>query len=58
MSIDTLNLDTPDLLDALAGKVEQAKTLLQKIAAEYAPAALATAADDLGVLLRLVGALA
>ena len=57
MSIKTVNLETPGLLDALAVKVDLAKALLQKIAAEYAPAVLANSlgAEDM-VLTDLIDA--
>ena len=57
MSIKTVNLETPGLLDALAVKVDLAKALLQKIAADYAPAALANSlgAEDM-VLTDLIDA--
>ena len=48
---------TPQLLESLAGKVEVAKTLLLRIAADYAPAALANSlgAEDM-VLTDLIAA--
>ncbi|WP_263772689.1 phosphoadenylyl-sulfate reductase [Propionivibrio soli] len=47
--IDRLNLDDPRLLESLTGKVEQAKALLNSIATDYAPAALANSlsAEDM-----------
>jgi len=57
MSIKNANLNDAQLMDALGEKVEQAKALLRKIAADYAPAALANSlgAEDM-VLTDLIAA--